>query len=217
MKANDNLSYVYKRYFIVYVLFTLTSLYIYLHKDMTVPVNKPFSTFPVQVGEWKMSGESFMSDNVLSVLKPTDYLSRTYVNSLGERVTLYLGYHGGGKGQGGIHSPKHCLPGSGWYESYSKKSRMDTPSGHINMVKALYQKGESRELFLYWFQVRGKTLDNEYSLKLSEILNSAIFRRKDATFVRLSVPLAFDEQRTQTVGEQFIRAFYPVISSYLPN
>jgi EpsI family protein len=184
---------------------------------MTVPVNKPFSTFPSQVGGWKISGESFMTDNVLAVLKPTDYLSRSYESIKGERVTIYLGYHGGGKDGGEIHSPKHCLPGSGWNEVYSEKTKFESSSESINLVKSVYQKAENRELFLYWFQVKGKTLDNEYLLKISEIINSAIYRRRDAAFVRISVPFTNDEQKARVTGEQFIRDFYPVISSYLPK
>lgn len=206
-----------KRYLIVSVLLILTASYIYLHKDITVPVNKPFSTFPAKLGDWSMSGESFMTENVLAVLKPTDYLSRSYVSSKGERVTIYLGYHGGGKDGGEIHSPKHCLPGSGWHEVYSKKTPLQAPGGSINMVKSLYQKAESRELFLYWFQVKGDTLDNEYSLKLAEIINSAVYRRRDATFVRISVPFTDDESAAIRVGEAFVRDFYPIISAYLPT
>ncbi len=217
MNATDRDPGMNKRYVIVYLLLMLTALYIYLHKDVTVPANKPFSTFPVQIGEWKMSGESFMTDSILAVLKPTDYLSRSYESSKGERVTLYIGYHGGGKGEGGIHSPKHCLPGSGWNETYSQKLRIETPSGPLHIVKALYQKAESKELFLYWFQVQGDTLDNEYSLKLSEIINSAIYRRKDAAFVRISVPFTDDEAGAKRIGEAFIRDSYPVISSFLPK
>jgi EpsI family protein len=199
------------------VLFIFTALFIHLHKDTAIPANRPFSTFPVQIGEWRMSAESFMTGNVLKVLKPTDYLWRIYENRNGERVTIYLGYHSGSRNEGGVHSPKHCLPGSGWYEVYSKKSKMETSSGSINFVKSLYQKAEESELFLYWFQVIGRTLDNEYSLKLFEIINSSIHHRKDAAFVRISIPIKNSEAGAVRLGESFIRDFYPVISSYLPS
>ena len=182
-----------------------------------MPVNKPFSTFPALNGDWKMTSESFMPENVLDNLKPTDYLSRVYQNSSGERVTLYIGFHGGGKDAGEIHSPKHCLPGSGWHELYSRKLKVNTSSGSVNLVKSLYQKSDNRELFLYWFQVKGDTLDNEYSLKLAEIKNSAFYRRKDAAFVRISVPFVNDEAGAMHIGEAFVRDFFPLIDSYLPR
>jgi EpsI family protein len=150
------------------------------------------------------------------VLKPTDYISRTYAGNDGRLVELYIGYHGGGKNGGEIHSPKHCLPGSGWYESSSRKIRIDMAKGEINLVQAVYQKGESKELFLYWFQVKDKTLTDEYSLKISEIVNSMIYRRRDASFVRISVPVQGDQDQAMATGERFVRDFYPAIREHLP-
>lgn len=205
------------RFAIVCVLMILAASYIHLHKDIQVPVNKPFSVFPAQHGDWKMIGESYMTDQVLEKLKPTDYLFRSYQNGRGERVSLYVGFHGGGKDGGEIHSPKHCLPGSGWYEVNSEKLKFGISTGALNLVKSLYRKAESKELFLYWFQVRGDTLDNEYSLKLVEIANSAVYRRRDAAFIRVSVPFADDEAAAMRAGEAFIRDFSPVINSFLPR
>jgi EpsI family protein len=199
------------------MLLLLTSSYIYIHKDIEIAVNKPFSTFPGQIGDWRMIGETFMSDPVLEKLKPTDYLFRSYQAKSGERVTLYIGFHGGGKDTGEIHSPKHCLPGSGWYEVYSRKTSLPNVTGTINLVESLYQKGENRELFLYWFQVKGVSLNNEYSLKLAEIKNSALYRRRDAAFIRISVPFTHDEAGAMKVGASFIKDLSPVINAYLPN
>lgn len=218
---NTNSSFCLKginaRVLIVCILLLITESYLYLHKDIEVPVNRPFSTFPVQLSGWRMTGESFMTDSVLDKLKPTDYIFRSYQGSEGKRVTVYIGYHGGGKDAGEIHSPKHCLPGSGWYEVYSQKAKLNDSSDGINLVKSVYQKAENKELFLYWFQVKGKTLDNEYSLKLAEILNSAIHRRRDAAFIRISIPFTQDEVGAMRIGEDFIRDFSPIINSYLPR
>lgn len=217
MTSNERISGMNGRIAVVCVLVILAAVYLYLHEDISVPVNKPFSTFPVKHGEWTMTGESFMTDPVLEKLRPTDYLLRAYQNERGERVTVYIGFHGGGKEGGEIHSPKHCLPGSGWFEVYSRKSTVDTSMGAINLVKALYRKGESKQLFIYWFQVRGDTIDNEYSLKLAEIANSAIHRRRDAAFIRISVPFVNDESVAMQVGSRFISDFYPLLHSYLPK
>ncbi len=203
------------RFIIVYILLALVGLYINLHADVTVPTNKPFSEFPVQAGSWRMTGQSEFSADVLNVLKPTDYIARQYEGG-GSRVGLYIGYHGGGKESGGIHSPKHCLPGSGWYEVSTRRDTLDVGTERINLVRAIYQKGESKEMFLYWFQVRDHSLSDEYSLKAAEIANSFLYRRRDSTFVRISVPFETDEAKARAVGEQFIRDFHPVIRAFLP-
>jgi EpsI family protein len=164
-----------------------------------------------------MSKRNEFSENILNVLKPTDYLYREYKDAGGKTVGLYVGYHSGGKESGGIHSPKHCLPGSGWYEMSSRRGVLKIPGGTINLVRAIYQKGESRELFIYWFQVRDHSISDEYSLKMAEIMNSVLYRRRDESFIRVSVPIGLDIGQATDIGEQFIRDFEPVFREYLPR
>lgn len=205
------------RFILVYALFSASALFIVLHRDTYVPTNRPFSEFPEKVQSWQMSKLNRFSDNILAVLKPTDYLFREYKDTSGKDVSLYIGYHGGGKKSGEIHSPKHCLPGSGWYEVSTGRSALSIPGGTINLVKAIYQKGENKELFLYWFQVQDRSLSNEYSLKMAEIVNSALHRRRDASFIRISVPVDADVDHAVARGEQFIRDFEPFFREYLPR
>lgn len=164
-----------------------------------------------------MSNRTEFSADVLGVLKPTDYLYSQYKDSSGKTVSLYIGYHSGGKNSGGIHSPKHCLPGSGWYEASTSRGTLAIPGGTINLVRALYQKGDSKELFIYWFQVRDRSLSDEYSLKLAEIMNSALYRRRDASFIRVSVPVESGIDQATARGEQFIRDFEPKFREFLPK
>lgn len=204
-------------FIIVCLLLAATGLYLNLHADVTVPMNRPFAEFPTLVQEWRTVSREEFGESVLDVLKPTDYLSRIYAGSDGRTVQLYIGYHGGGKKGGEIHSPRHCLPGSGWYEASSKKTSLDIGGGSVNLVQAVYQKGERRELFLYWFQVQDKTLTDEYALKRSQIVNSMLHRRRDASFVRISVPLEGRPEQSVADGERFVRDFYPVIAEHLPR
>ncbi|MFZ4859701.1 MAG: exosortase C-terminal domain/associated protein EpsI [Desulfuromonadaceae bacterium] len=205
------------RFIIVYVLFAAAALVISFHRDSLVPTNRPFSEFPQQVQSWQVSSRSEFSADILGVLKPTDYLYNQYKDSSGKTVSLYVGYHGGGKGGGEIHSPKHCLPGSGWYEVSTRSGVLATPGGPINLVRALYQKGDSKELFLYWFQVRDRSVSNEYFLKLAQIVNSALYKRRDASFIRISVPVDTDVEQAAARGEQFIRDFEPQFREFLPK
>lgn len=204
------------KFLIVYLLLIAAGLYLNLHEDITVPMNRPFDQFPGNVNEWRIVGESSLSDRVQKVLKATDVLSRQYGTPGGKRANLYIGYHGGGKECGEIHSPKHCLPGSGWNKVSTRRTDLDVAGEKINLVQAVYQKEGNRELFLYWFQVRDKTISEEYSLKIAEITNSILYRRRDAAFVRISVPVQGTLEQATAAGEQFVREFYPVIREHLP-
>lgn len=204
-------------FIVVYLLLIATGLYLYLHRDLGVPINKPFSQFPTVVSQWRMSEEGQLSGDVQNVLKATDILMREYVGPKGEKVQLYIGYHGGGKGGGEIHSPKHCLPGSGWLEQSSTRATIPAGGDRLNLVQAVYQKGDSSEFFLYWYQVRGKSVSEEFSLKGQQILNSVLHRRRDASFIRVSVPFQGDRRQAQAVGERFVQDFLPAIRSFLPS
>lgn len=201
----------------VYILLVAVGLFLQLHRELAVPINKPFQQFPTQVSLWRMSGESFLTSDVQNVLKASDTLMRQYANPEGDKVELYIGYHGGGKESGEIHSPKHCLPGSGWMESSSARASIDAGGQELNLVRAVYRKGDSSELFLYWYDVRGDSLSDEFSLKGQQLLNSLLHRRRDASFIRISVPFQEDEERARALGEGFVREFLPSIRSFLPN
>jgi EpsI family protein len=201
----------------VYALLIAAGLYLHLHRDLGVPMKASFSRFPTAVSQWRMTRESQLSDEVQSVLKASDVLMRQYVNPQGERVELYIGYHDGGKGSGEIHSPKHCLPGAGWLELSTARTQISAADDRLNLVRAVYQKGDSSELFLYWFQVRGKSLSEEFSLKAAQIVNSVLHRRRDAAFIRISVPFQSDEEKAAALGERFVTDFLPAIRSFLPN
>ena len=205
------------RFIIIYVALIAVALYLNLHQDMTVPTNRPFSEFPIQHNSWEMISQAEFSQQVLDVLRPTDYISRQYVSPEGKDVGLYIGYHGGGKGTGGIHSPKHCLPGGGWFEESSQRQKLTVGDDTLNIVKSVYRKGDSSEMFLYWFQVQGDTLSDEYSLKLAEIKNSMLKRRRDSAFIRISVPVEGDLQVASARGEMFVKDFYPLIQQFLPR
>ncbi len=205
------------RFIIVYVLFAAALLVIAFHRDTNIPPNRSFAEFPRQVQVWQMSSRTEFSADVLGVLKPTDYLYSQYKDGGGKTVNLYIGYHSGGKNSGPIHSPKNCLPGSGWYEASSRRGMLAIQGGTINLVRALYQKGDSKEIFLYWYQVRDRSLSDEYSLKLAEIVNSALYRRRDASFIRVSVPVGSSVEQATERGEQFIRDFEPKFREFLPK
>jgi exosortase D (VPLPA-CTERM-specific) len=184
--------------------------------DLPVPLKQNLNSFPAAVNQWRMLSQETFDRQTLDVLRPTEYISRSYAAPDGPRVQLYIGYHGGGRDGGEIHSPNHCLPGSGWHKVSSVRSVIDTGAGRINLVKSAYTRGDRTDLFYYWFQVRGRTFSNEYGLKLAELSNSLLHQRRDAAFIRISVPVGADAARSEAAAEQFIKDWHPVINGYLP-
>lgn len=205
------------RFLIVFLLLILAGLFINLHSDVEVPLNRPFKEFPLEHKDWHMVSESKFSENVLEVLRPTDYLLRKYIGASDIPVSLYIGYHSGGKDSGPIHSPKNCLPGSGWYLVSEDTMTVWIDKKKLEIVKAVYQKGMDKELFLYWYEVGGKSVSNEFALKFAEITNSISSRRRDSAFIRVSIDIESYEDLAFLAGEKFIKDFYPVIIEFLPD
>ena len=205
------------RFIVLYVLLAIMAAYMSFHRDLVVPLVKSFGEFPPAHAGWRMAGQSSLSDNVIKVLMPSDYLSRRYVGEDGAIVDMYLSFFDGGPNSGGIHSPKHCMPGSGWFELSSERKALDLAGETVKLVRAVYAMGEQRELIYYWFDVRGKTMTDEYSLKLAVITGSMFHNRRDQSFIRISVRGGDNVEAAQKRLEEFLRDFYPLIREYLPS
>lgn len=205
------------RFYLLFALLGLAALYVYTRSEAAVPVNRSLDLFPQKIGNWTMTGQARFDERVLAVLLPTDYLSRSYVDSQGNKLSLYIGFHDGGPNSGPIHSPKQCLPGSGWNYLKNDVRQVNYNGSEIPYVSAIYQKDTEKQLFLYWFQVRDQILTNEYALKLAMVKNSMLSNRRDSSFIRLSVMATDGVEEATVIGEQFIRDFYPAIREALPR
>jgi len=204
------------RYLTVYLLLGLAALFIQTHATHAVPVAKPLTGIPTQLGAWKMIRQTEFSPGVLSKLRPTDYLFREYVDPQGHNLSLYIGFHDGGPDSGPIHSPKHCLPGGGWQAMAEQTTQLVIAGEQLEVVQSLYAKGGSQEFFVYWYQVKGEVLTNEYALKIAEIRNSMLHQRKDSAFIRISIPDAASVADPSALAGDFIAQVFPHIKAALP-
>lgn len=205
------------RFIILYILLGIAALYVHTRSEASVPVNRPLAEFAQEAGPWRMIGEARFDERVLTVLLPTDYLSRTYQDDKGNQVSLYLGYHDGGPNSGPIHSPKQCLPGSGWNRLSDKTGQIDVGGQSVAYVSAEYQKDIEKQLFLYWFQVRDQYLTDEYALKFAMARNSFLHNRRDSSFIRISVMMGDSMADAEEIGRNFMQNFVPHINQVLPR
>lgn len=205
------------RYIVIAVLMFSTWGFMRTHVDKQTPLAIPLSDFPVSSGEWRMVRDSQFDQATLDVLRPTEYMAKRYARRDGAVVDLYVGYHDGASKAGPLHSPKNCLPGSGWFEVSSRLIKIQLSEGELEAVEAVYQQGTTKELFLYWFQVGGRSITNEYSMKFEEIRNSIVNGRRDAAFIRISVPVIDDAASAYERAESFLRAVYPSLKAFLPS
>ncbi|MBI4681889.1 MAG: EpsI family protein [Nitrospirae bacterium] len=197
----------------------ILSLALYLHVvpfHESIPLKKAFTDFPHNWKGWK-SDAYYFDAAVLDKLRVNEYIMREYKRG-DDRFTLYIGYYGTQKEGAQIHSPKHCLPGAGWFKLLERKSSMNIDElGKINFIEALYKKGNEREIFIYWYKMKNAYITNEYVLKLYMILNSLKYRRNDAAFIRFSAPVTTSEDVTIRMTENAMKDFLPLLKDFLPE
>ncbi|MDO3379769.1 exosortase C-terminal domain/associated protein EpsI [Geoalkalibacter halelectricus] len=181
-----------------------------------VPIKQDLVTFPMHIEDWQ-AADFQLSPGVLEQLRVSNYLMRDYRRD-GESVNVYIGYYETQREGAQIHSPRHCLPGSGWVPTrHTTRTWQIDGQRPINLVEAVYQKDSYHEVFLYWYQMKDATITNEYLLKAQMVFNSLKYRRNDAAFIRLSAPVRTSVEDTVASLESFMADFVPLLDDYLPE
>lgn len=204
------------RFLVLYVLLIAAGGFVHLYSDVATPLNRPFSEFPVVKNGWRSVKDWRFSEEIMEILRPSDYLARLYEAEGGQRVDLYIGYHNGSPEAGPVHSPKNCLPGSGWLLEKMEEKMLVVSGEPLVIVKASYLKGDRRDVFLYWFQACGRPVTNMYAVKFNEIFGSITSRRRDTAFVRISAKGGARQAKDDDL-QRFIEDFYPTIRDFLPS
>ncbi len=200
------------------VFFLLSSGLYLVHtpRNLIVPKIPELVTIPSQIGAWYGLRDTVFNTPTLDVLRPTDYLMRTYTNSEGIPISLYVGYHDGSASSGPIHSPKNCLPGGGWEFKSIENVNMNAMDSDINIVRAVLTKGGQDMTFYYWYQVRGEIITTDLDMKIAEFIGVVKDQRKDAAFVRIGLTMDTKEEELQ-VMQDFFQNAYPLLKSHLPS
>jgi len=150
----------------------------------------------------------------------TSYLLRTY-----ERpdqpdsgwFSVYVGFYEQQMQGRTIHSPKNCLPGSGWEALDSRSEVVPIPGGQLPVNRYVLQRGAQQALVLYWYQGRGRAAANEYLVKWNLLRDAVLRHRSDEALVRIVVPVAGDAERAYRVAARAAQAVAPSVAAALPN
>lgn len=159
-----------------------------------------FDSLPRQINGWT-SEDIPMTENVARVLDADETLTRVYTDGQGKFVTLFLAYFATQQVNSQIHSPRNCVPGSGWKvlsTSEVAENLIGRPHGATRMVIA---RNESRHQMLYWFRTRGGDLTDEYGLKWDLIKNAIARQPTNATFIRFVAPIDQEAAMKDVMGQ----------------
>ena len=184
-----------------------------------VPAVRSLSDMPHTLGSWQLRQEGVIDQETQDILKADDLLNRFYVDpSSGHAANLFVAAFRSQRTGKAPHSPKNCLPGSGWLPVSSDQYSVDVGgAAPITVNRYVVAHGDSRSLVMYWYQSRDRVVASEYKAKFWVMVDAIRLNRTDTALVRVVVPLngRGPEEATRTaVG--FVQSFYGTLRQYLP-
>ena len=201
------------------ILVAQAAAYYGLPKERPVNLVSPLSLFPASIGGWSMVQEISVDKEVAGLLKADAILSRNYA-AAGRSVNLFIAFFRSQTTGVSPHSPKNCLPGSGW--AVSQSGTLDVPvpgmASPIRVNQYLVSKGDSKSLVLYWYQSHNRVIASEYFAKIYLVIDSIRYRRSDTSIVRVTVPVFGNEdEAARSAAVNFVRAAFPSVNDMLPQ
>lgn len=175
--------------------------------------------FPRQIGRWEQSGGDEQFDKqTLAVLRASDYLLRNYRGADGRVVNFYVGYYASQRDGATYHSPLNCLPGAGWVMNEPGTITI-RPEGRPPFVanRYLIQNGLHKELLIYWYQGRGRTVASEYWGKVYTVVDSVRLRRSDGAMIRIMTPIAGSESAALQAAVDLAAQSSTLLPQFVPD
>ena len=171
-------------------------------------VDAHLASLPYAVDDWRGTEARPLDEETVKALGADAYLTRTYSDGAGAPASVYIAFYGTQRPGVSVHSPLHCLPGTGW-------EPLDVATVDVagNPVRRLVvRKNRERALVLYWYAVHGRTIANEALSKLWLLHDSIRLGRSDAALVRIVVPIADSVSAAEQRGVAFTRDLLPYLS-----
>lgn len=152
------------------------------------PPRSAFVDFPMQIDGWE--GAPFpLEQQYIDTLRFDDYVLADYRSDKKQPVNFYAAYYRSQRKGQSAHSPQSCLPGGGWEIASLTQRELPLSEGMMQSLRvnrAVIQKGDQKQIVLYWFKQRDRNLTNEYLVKLYLLWDAFSRRRTDGALVRLA-------------------------------
>src|SRR5207302_3544649 len=131
-----------------------------------VPDSLPLARLPRSLGTWQLAQEGVVDEDTKSILKADDLLLRTYAEGNRRGASLFVAAFKSQRTGKAPHSPKNCLPGSGYLPVTQGVIDIDVQrSAPITVNRIVISHGGEQDLVLYWYQSRDRVVADEFKAK----------------------------------------------------
>lgn len=209
------------RYLSVVLLLAATALFLYTRPAVDMnPPRESLSQLP-SVLAGMVGSDQLIDPATLDVLKAGDVLSRVYTQTGPPmRIGLFIAYFPSQRTGQTIHSPKNCLPGSGWvFDSSSSVNLVDGNGKPHQVGEYIISNRTTKQFVVYWYQAHGRSVAGEYMAKIHMVLDAIRMNRTDGALVRVITPISASENISDAKmrAEMFARQLVPLLPRFIPD
>jgi EpsI family protein len=194
------------------LIFTFLVTTMIKHYRSPVPLNNILQQMPLAKGDWTGNADP-MDPSMQELLSPDRLFSASFINSAGKKVQLFVDYFSPENISGTIHSPRNCLPGSGWIIAGTTPRPLLFNGHTIHANRFNLSLSGSRQVMDFWYVTRQGETANDYTLKFNTMISSLMLRPTDKAFIRF---VASDDPQSLAALEQFESLFIGEIYHRLP-
>jgi EpsI family protein len=179
------------------------------------PAAPRLENVPRHLPGWTALYDTEIPREVLGELGADATLSRYYADAGGGgMVHLLVVWFQTQQGGRQPHSPKVCLPGSGWEPVSTGTVRVR--DAVINRYVAV--SGAERAVVLYWYQTPARAIAGEWEAKFWLMVDGMRYHRTDAAIVRVTAPVINgNEEAASKCALRFSEMAYPLMRQTLPH
>lgn len=164
--------------------------------------------FPQAFGDWRMDSSMpviLPSPDVQALLDKiyNQTLSRTYVNSQGQRVMLSVAYGGDQSDGTSAHRPEVCYPAQGFAITANQVDALQVGQQKLPVRHLMSKLGQRQEPITYWVVVGGEVVTSGVGQKLAQMRYGVQGIIADGMLVRVS-SIDPDMARAQAVHARFV-------------
>ncbi|NMG47268.1 EpsI family protein [Azoarcus communis] len=176
----------------------------------TLPPLNLEALIPEQVGDWQtdkgvMAAVVNPQQEAMIQAIYSETLSRTYVNSRGERVMLSIAYGSDQRDGLQVHKPEVCYPAQGFLVKATRADSLQLESGAIPVRRVETVFGNSRpEPVTYWMTVGEEVVVSGLDKKLAEMRYSLEGVYPDGLLFRVS-SIGADTSAALQLQDGFLR------------
>ncbi len=193
------------------VILTFLSGFAIRHHKPEISTGARIEDFPLLKDGW-IGQKDNLIPAVIDMLNPTEIFSATYTDAVGNKVHLFFDYFAQQNVRGGPHSPRNCLPGSGWTIRGMEKRKIILRGRPITIGRFDLRMGESKKVMDFWYITRYGETANDYMFKFYLLISSLTFKPNDIAFIRI---IGVGDQAGLSALDDFEKSFVEEIYDHL--